>query len=46
MKLLRDAWATIPPEHRIWVAALIALVVVAAMWFGVLPLILEWLSDA
>lgn len=42
MQLIRDAWASIPAHHRIWVVAIIAAVIVAAMWLGLLMPVLEW----
>lgn len=44
MQLIRDAWASIPPTQRWIVAVVVGVVLIAAMYFGVLPAMLAWLG--
>lgn len=44
MKLLESIWNTVGEDKRIWVLAIVAVVLVAGMYFGALDIILEWLS--
>lgn len=42
MQLLRDFWASIPPEHRVWVIAAVVVGVGWIAWLGLLMPLLEW----